>query len=66
MSTSESRRKPQDLKTEVKIFAEVSSFKYLENVVNDGNRNGNCIRERTLAGNRAYFAILITLRSKIT
>jgi hypothetical protein len=30
MSTSESRRKPQDLKIEGKLFAGMCSFKYLD------------------------------------
>jgi hypothetical protein len=65
MSASESRRKPQDLKVERKLFAGVSSFKYFGNVINNGNRNDNCIKERIQAGNRAYFANLSTLTSKI-
>jgi hypothetical protein len=59
MSTSESRRKPQDLKVEGKSFIGVSSFKYL------GNRNANCIRERIQPGNRAYFPNLRILKIKI-
>jgi hypothetical protein len=55
MSTSERRRKPQVLKIEGKLFAGVRSFKYLRNVINYGNRNGNCIEERISSGNRAYF-----------
>jgi hypothetical protein len=64
MSTSESRRKPQDLKIEGKQFAGVSSFKYLGNVINNGNRNDNCVKKRIQTGNRAYFANLGTLKSK--
>jgi hypothetical protein len=45
MSTSESRRKPQDLKVEGKIFMGVSSFKYLGNMINNDNINDNCDRE---------------------
>jgi hypothetical protein len=66
MSTSESRRKPlQDLKIEEKMFAGVSSYKYLGHVINNGNRNDNCIKEMIQAGNRAYFANLSILGSKI-
>jgi hypothetical protein len=54
MSTSESRRKPQDLKVEGKLFTGVSSFKYLGNMINNGNINDNCVKERIQAGNRAY------------
>jgi hypothetical protein len=65
MLTSQSRRKPQDLKVERKLFTGVSSFKYLGNTINNGNRNDNCIKERIQAGNRAYFTELRTLESKI-
>jgi hypothetical protein len=64
-SISESRKKPQDLKVEGKIFTGVSCFKYLGNMINNGNRNDNCVKERIQAGNRAYFANLSTLKSKI-
>jgi hypothetical protein len=57
-STSESRRKPQDLKIAGKLFTGMSSFKYLENMINNGNRNDNCVKERIKTGNRAYFANL--------
>jgi hypothetical protein len=43
----------------------VSSFKYLGNMINNDNRNDNCVKERIQAGNRAYFANLRTLKSKI-
>jgi hypothetical protein len=65
MSTSESRRKPQDLKVERKLFTGVSRFKYLGNMINNGNRNDNCVKDRIQAGNRAYFANLSALKSKI-
>jgi hypothetical protein len=42
-----------------------SSFKYLGNMINNDNRNDNCVRERIQAGNRAYFANLRILKSKI-
>jgi hypothetical protein len=60
VSTSESRRKPQDLKVEGKLFTGMSGFKYLGNVINNGNRNYICVKERIQAGNRAYLANLIT------
>jgi hypothetical protein len=34
-------------------------------MINNGNTNDNCFKERIQAGNRAYFANLSTLRSKI-
>jgi hypothetical protein len=39
----------------------VGSFKYLGNVIDNGSRNDNCIRERIQAGN----INLSTLKSKI-
>jgi hypothetical protein len=65
MLTSESRRKPQDIKVEEKLFTGVSSFKYLRNMINNGSRNDNCVKEMIQAGNRAYFANLTLLKSKI-
>jgi hypothetical protein len=65
MSTSESRRKPQDLKVEGKSFLGVSSFKYIRNMINNDNRNNNCVKERVQAGNRAYFENLRILKRKI-
>jgi hypothetical protein len=66
MLTSESRRKPQDLKVEGKLFMGVSSFIYLGNMINNDNRNDNCVKVRIQAGNSDYFAnlrILNTLRT---
>jgi hypothetical protein len=34
-------------------------------MINNGNRNDNCVKERIQAGNRAYFAILSIRKSKI-
>jgi hypothetical protein len=34
-------------------------------MINNGNRNDNCVKERIQAGNRAYFANLSTLKIKI-
>jgi hypothetical protein len=34
-------------------------------MINNGNRNDNCVKERIQAANRAYFANLTTLKSKI-
>jgi hypothetical protein len=65
MSTSESRRKTQDLKVEGKSFMGVNNFKYLGNMPSNDNRNDNCVKEMIQAGNRAYFANLRLLKSKI-
>jgi hypothetical protein len=65
MSTSNCRRKHQDLKIEGKLVTVVSSFKYLGAVINNGNRKDNCVKERIQAGNRAHFTNLSTLESKI-
>jgi hypothetical protein len=46
MSTSDSRRKPEDLKVEGKSFMGVCSFKYFGNMINNDNRNDNCVKER--------------------
>jgi hypothetical protein len=64
MSTSENRRKPQDLKVEGKLFTGVSSFEYLGNMIDNGNRNDNCVKERIQTGDRAYFGNL-KLKNKI-
>jgi hypothetical protein len=61
----ESRRKAQDFKIDEKIFKGMSSFKYLGNATNNGNRNDNCVKERMHAGNRVYFVNLGTFKSKI-
>jgi hypothetical protein len=56
MSTSENRRKTQDLKVEGKSFMGVNNFKYLGNMLSNDNRNDNCVKEMIQAGNTAYFA----------
>jgi hypothetical protein len=65
-STSESRRKPQDLKVEGISFMGVSSFRFLGNMINNDNRNDNCVRERIQARNRAYFANLSNIIPRAT
>jgi hypothetical protein len=64
MSTLESRRTLQDLKIEGKLFAGVSSFKYLGNMISNGNINYNCIKERIQAGNKATLQIFAHLKAK--
>jgi hypothetical protein len=34
-------------------------------MINNGNRNDNCVKEMIQAGNRAYLAYLTILKSKI-
>jgi hypothetical protein len=55
MSTSEYRRKPQDLKVGGKLFTEVSSFKYLGNMINNGNRNDNCVKGQDTSWKQGLF-----------
>jgi hypothetical protein len=65
MSALESRRKPQGLKIEGKIFTGVKSFNYLGNAINNGNRNDNYIKKKKKVENTTYFANLSTPKSKI-
>jgi hypothetical protein len=44
MSTSDSRRKSEDLKVEGKSFMGVCNFKYLGNMINNDNRNDNGVK----------------------
>ena len=64
ISTSENRRKPQQLKIGEKIFEGVTKFKYLGNVTDNGNQVNECIKDRIQAGNRAYAANYNILKSK--
>jgi len=43
----------------------VSEFKYLGNFIENNNRNDRCIKERIQTGNKAYYANLQMLKSKI-
>jgi hypothetical protein len=43
----------------------VSNFKYLGYMLSNDNRNDNYVEEIIHAGNRAYFAYLRLLKSKI-
>jgi len=49
-----------------KEFEGVSEFKYLGNIIENNNRNDRCIKERTQTRNKAYYANLQMLKSKIT
>ena len=46
-------------------FEGVSEFKYLGSIIENNNRNGRCIKERIQTGNKAYYANLQMLKSKI-
>jgi hypothetical protein len=65
MSASESRRKPKDLHTGNTIFGGVSNFKYLGNVIDNENKISSCVMERIQAGNKACYANLHILKSRI-
>ena len=43
----------------------MSEFKYLGNIIENNNRNDRCIKERIHTGNKAYYANLHMLKSKI-
>jgi hypothetical protein len=64
MSASERRRKPQGLKIYGKLFTGMSSFKYLGNVINNGSRNDNCVKERMQAKTGFTLQILAYLKAK--
>lgn len=65
MSTSEVRRKPDDLKIEDKNFKGVSQFRYLGEIVNNTGSIGAAIKDRIQSGNRAYFANQSLLKNKL-
>jgi sorting nexin-29 len=65
MTAAGNMRKPHNLKIGNKEFDGVSEFKYFGNIIENNNRNDRCIRERIQAGNKAYYANLQMLRSKI-
>jgi hypothetical protein len=58
-------RKPHNLRIGSKEFEGVSEFKYLGNIIENNNRNDRGIKERIQAGNKAYYANLQMLKSKI-
>ena len=43
----------------------MSEFKYLGNIIENNKRKGRCIKERKQTGNKAYYANLQMLKSKI-
>jgi hypothetical protein len=65
MTAAGNMRKPHNLKIGNKEFEGVSEFKYLGNII-ENNRNDRCIKERIQTGNKAYYANLQMLKSKIS
>ena len=66
MTAAGNVRKPHNLRIGNKEFEGVSEFKYLGNIIENNNRNDRCIKERTQTRNKAYYANLQMLKSKIT
>uniref|UniRef100_A0A8D8LL21 Craniofacial development protein 2 n=3 Tax=Cacopsylla melanoneura TaxID=428564 RepID=A0A8D8LL21_9HEMI len=65
MSTDENRRKPNQLEIGTNKFEGVTHFKYLGDILDHQLRMSSAIRERIMAGNRAYFANVRLLKSKL-
>jgi hypothetical protein len=65
MTAAGNMRKPHNLRTGNKEFEGVSEFKYLGNIIENNNRNDRCIKERIQTGNKADYANLQMLKSKI-
>jgi len=65
MTAAGNMRKSHNLKIGNKEFEGVSEFKYLGNITENNNRNDRCIKERIQTGNKAYYANLQMLKSKI-
>lgn len=65
MSASELRWKPKDLHIENKMFEGVSNFKYLWNVIDNKNKIRSFVMERIQVGNKAYYANLHLIKSKL-
>ena len=63
VSTSEVRRRPQNLLVGEKNFEGVPSFTYLGALINNRNDTGQSIIERIQAGNWAYCANLYILKT---
>jgi len=65
MTAAGNTRKPHNLRIGNKEFEGLSEFKYLGNIIENNNRNDRCIKERIQTGNKAYYANLQMLKSKI-
>jgi hypothetical protein len=55
----------EDLNVGNKFFEVASNFKYLGNVVDNENKISTCVMERLQAANKAYYADLHPLKSKL-
>jgi len=55
-STCEHRRNAGDLRIGNKTFEAVQCFQYLGNIIGNTYNNNKCIKERTMMGNKAYYA----------
>jgi len=65
VSVTHKRRQTQNWKGGDKVFEDMSSFKYLGNVIHKEGRISECIKYRIQVGNRAYAANHHMLKSKI-
>jgi hypothetical protein len=54
MSTSKTRRAPQNIKLGNMIFEGMSQFKYLGALINSESGMTGCVKDWIQAGNRAY------------
>jgi len=54
--TYEHRRNAGDLRIGNKTFEAVQSFQCLGNIIGNTNNNNECIKERIMMGNKAYYA----------
>jgi hypothetical protein len=64
MTAAGNMRKCHNVRIGNKEFEGVSEFKYLGNII-ENNRNDGCIKERIQTGNKAHYANLQMLKSKI-
>lgn len=65
VSASEDRRTVQDLHIESAVFKGVTQFTYLGELINNEAKTSTAIKERLQKGNRAYFANVKLLKSKL-
>ena len=56
VSATQKGRQTQNWQVGDKVFERVSSFKYLDNVINEEGRISECVKDRIQTGNRAYTA----------
>lgn len=65
ISPSQIKRNPQALEIGQKVFEGVSQFRYLGNIIDNEGRMDTTIKDRIQAGNKAYFANLKLMKSKL-